>query len=113
MYPVHSKNWNCSDSGVQFQLGGGGLREPHLKTHARDTSLLPGGGGGVGLGWSGGIRPRNFWKSGGLEMVFSMFSEKTQPGYGVKRQVLLVLTACTCTPPTKKKKVQGGLGAKS
>ena len=48
-------------------------------------------------------------------MVFSMFSEKTQPGYGVKRQVLLVLTACTCTPPPpqKKKKVQGGLGAKS
>lgn len=28
-------------------------------------------------------------------MVFSMFSKKTQPGYGVKRQVLLVLTACT------------------
>ena len=34
-------------------------------------------------------------------MVFSMFSEKTQPGYGVKRQVLLVLTACTCTPPPR------------
>ena len=44
MYPVHSKNWNCSDSGVQFQLGGGGLGELHLKTHVRDTSLLPGGG---------------------------------------------------------------------
>ena len=41
-------------------------------------------------------------------MVLSMFSKKTQPGYGVKRQVLLVLTACTCTPP-RKKKVQGGL----
>ena len=77
---------------------GGGLGELHLKTHARDMSLLPGvGGGGMG------------------EMVFSMFSKKTQPGYGVKRQVLLVLTACTCTPPTppQKKKVQGGLGAKS
>ena len=35
-------------------------------------------------------------------MVFSMFSEKTQPGYGVKRQVLLVLAACTCTRPPKK-----------
>ena len=37
-------------------------------------------------------------------MVFSMFSKKTQPGYGVKRQVLLVLTACTCTPPPPPKK---------
>lgn len=37
-------------------------------------------------------------------MVFSMFSKKTQPGYGVKQQVLLVLTACTCTPPPKKKR---------
>ena len=37
-------------------------------------------------------------------MVFSMFSKKTQPGYGVKRQVLLVLTACTCTPPPPQKK---------
>ena len=46
-------------------------------------------------------------------MVFSMFSKKTQPGYGVKRQVLLVLTAFTCIPPPQKKKVQGGLGAKS
>ena len=72
---------------------------------------------GWGGGWSGGIHPRKFWKSRGLEMVFSMFSKKTQPGYGVKQQVLLVLTACTCTPPPqkkkKKKKVQGGLGAKS
>ena len=65
--------------------------KPHLKTHAyaRDMSLL------LGLQWSGGIHPRKFWKSRGLEMVFSMFSKKTQPGYGVKRQVLLVLTACT------------------
>ena len=37
---------------------GRGPGEPHLKTHARDTSLLPGVGGGVG--WSGGIHPRNF-----------------------------------------------------
>ena len=60
MYPVHSKNWNCSDSGVQFQLGGGGLREPHLKTHARDTSLLPGGAGGVVWGGLGVSVPEIF-----------------------------------------------------
>ena len=45
-------------------------------------------------------------------MVFSMFSKRTQPGYGVKRQVLLVLTACTCTPhpppPKKKRKCREG-----
>ena len=78
-----------------------------------ETRVVAGGGGGV-VGWAGGIRPRNFWESGGLGMVFSMFSEKTQPGYGVKQQVLLVLTACTCNPPAPpKKKVQGRLGAKS
>ena len=41
-------------------------------------------------------------------MVFSMFSKKTQPGYGVKRQVLLVLTACTCTTPPPPKKESAG-----
>lgn len=40
-------------------------------------------------------------------MVFSMFSKKTQPGYGVKRQVLLVLTAFTCIPPPQKKESAG------
>ena len=41
-----------------------------MKTHARDASLLVGG--------------RGTW-SGSSEMVFSTFSKKTQPGYGVKQ----------------------------
>ena len=32
----------------------------------------------------GGIHPRKFLKSRGSEMVFSVFSKKTQPGYGVR-----------------------------
>ena len=81
---------------------GRGPGEPHLKTHARDTSLLPGGGG------LGASIPENFGNLEAWKWYFQCSLKKTQPGYGVKRQVLLVLTACTCTPPPQKRKCREG-----
>ena len=45
---------------------GRGPGEPHLKTHARDTSLLPGVGGGVGWGGLGASIPEilEIWRLG-------------------------------------------------
>ena len=109
-YPVHAENWNCTDSGVQFQLGEGEGEGAALESSCQTREFV---GGGRGRFLVLGHPAQKILKSRGSEMVFSMFSKKTQPGYAVIRQVLLVLTACTCTAPAPQKKVQGGLGAKS
>ena len=61
-----------NDSRVQFQLGRWGAA---LENSCQRHQLVGGGGGGLGAS-----SPRKFLKCRGLEMVFSMFSKRTQPG---------------------------------